>query len=373
MSNYQITERKANSHSMARRFLNPTSSLFTRHAELRTSERVLLLNCDDPVLARWAVDQVNEPDAVTALHPSHHVLRELAPVEGLAVSRAVYPAANQHGTANVVLLDIPPERDLVRAYLWTATQVLAPGGCLYLAGSNATGAKLALKDAAALFESVTVLGHKGGCQVARAIRPVGDLRIPPEWRSRQPWQPQMRSMARPEGQYTIVTMPGIFSWDYLDEGTALLLDHLGVEPDSDVLDMGCGYGIIGLVAARAGARVTMVDDNLLAVRCAEAGVRMNALVKQCTVLASDVTSDLAVCQFDLVLSNPPFRQGVEVMTGIADRFISEAYDVLRPGGRLRIVANRFLPYDRALHEVFGNMVVIAQDRRYGVLEAVRDA
>jgi 16S rRNA (guanine1207-N2)-methyltransferase len=121
-----------------------------------------------------------------------------------------------------------------------------------------------------------------------------------------------------------------------------------------------------------GAHVTMVDDDLLAVRCAEASVRMNALVDHCTVLPSDVTSAVQDQQFDLILSNPPFHHGVEVSTDVAERIISESYDRLRPGGRLRIVANRFLPYDRTMRETFGNVTVIAQNGRYRVLESVRD-
>ena len=104
--------------------------------------------------------------------------------------------------------------------------------------------------------------------------------IPTEWADESPWKPQMRVVRRPEASYTIVTMPGVFSWDHLDDGTDLLLDHLGVEPDMDVLDMGCGYGIIGLAAARAGARVVMVDDDLLAVRCARASVHVNDLARR---------------------------------------------------------------------------------------------
>ncbi len=357
---------------MARRLMNPTSDLFTRYVMLEAGQDVLLLNSDDQALARWVLDQVGEAGQVTALHPSYRALRSLGVVRGLNLGHSVYPPRDQPSAAHAVLLDIPKGRDQVRAYLWTAAQVLQPGGCLYLAGSNAAGAKSAIKDAHALFGVATVLGFKSSRRIALVTRPESPLQVPSAWRTSQPWQPQMRLVRRPEGEYTIMTMPGVFSWDHLDDGTELLLDHLDVERDTDVLDIGCGYGIIGLAAARAGARVTMVDDNLLAVRCAETSTQINNFAQQARVLASDVTSSLANHAFDLVLSNPPFHQGVDVNTSVAERIIRESHAILRPGGRLRIVANRFLPYDRVLRDVFGNVTVIVQNQRYSVLEAVRD-
>ncbi len=365
-------ERKANSEVMTRRFLNPTSELFARYVELLPGERVLLLNSDDPALAQWAVDAVGQSGQVTALHASFSALTLLSRVSGLTLSESVYPSSTQHNETSVALLDIPKGRDQVRAYLWTAARVLRSGGRLYLAGPNAVGAKSAISDAADIFGDVPVLGFKSNRRIAMGVRLANDLHLPGEWQQTQPWQAQMRAVKRPEGVYTIMTMPGVFSWDYLDDGTALLLEHLGVEPDTDVLDMGCGYGIIGLVAARMGARVMLVDDDLLAVRCAVAGVRINALVDRCAVMASNVTSAIQDQEFDLILSNPPFHQGVEVSVDVAGRIIVESFDRLRPGGRLRIVANRFLPYDRTMRATFGNVAKMAENGRYYVLESVRN-
>jgi 16S rRNA (guanine1207-N2)-methyltransferase len=355
---------------MTVRLYNPTSDLLAQAAAIEPGDYALLLHSDDPELARWAVGQAGETGRVTALHTSYRALSRLTRVAGLDLSDNVYPDPKVHTPASVALLDIPKGREVARAYLWTAAQVLRPDGRLYIAGSNALGAKSVIKDAADLFGDAPVLGYKSSRRVALATRGDGLPSNPADWFDEVPWQPQMRSFRRPEGQYMIVTMPGVFSWDHLDDGTALLLDHLDVEPDSDVLDVGCGYGIIGLVAARAGARVTMVDDDLLAVRCARASIRVNDLALRCQVLASDLTAELGGQRFDLVLSNPPFHQGVDVTTGIAAQMIHEVPDVLRPGGRLRLVANRFLPYHREMRVVFGNVRLIAETGRYVVLESV---
>ena len=115
----------------------------------------------------------------------------------------------------------------------------------------------------------------------------------------------------------------------------------------------------------------LVDDNLLAVRCATASVRANDLEDRCEVFAGNLTDTVRDRRFDLVLSNPPFHQGVDVSTSVAVQLVREAHRVLRKGGRLRIVANAFLPYDRAMRDTFGNVRVVAGNKRYRVLEAVR--
>jgi 16S rRNA (guanine1207-N2)-methyltransferase len=350
---------------------DPTSALFARTATIGPGERVLLLHSGDPALAGWLVEIVGPDGRVIALHTSHRALRLLAGVPGLELSDSVYPDPQAHGPADVALLDLPRGRDHVRAYLWTAATTLRPGGRLYLAGSNNTGARFAIREAEALFGRAPVLGFKAGCRIALATRPDA-LTIPADWAQTPPWQPQMRIIERPEGRYTVVTTPGVFSWDHLDDGTALLLDHPGMQPGIDVLDVGCGYGIVGMVAARLGAvQVTLIDDDLLAVRCARASIRANDLADRCIVLPGDVTGPVRDRRFDLVLSNPPFHEEGEVTTRTAGRIIREGYTVLRPRGRLRIVANRFLPYDRVMRETFGNVTIIAATGRYYVLESVR--
>ncbi len=352
---------------MKRAQYNPTTTLFLDAAQIGPGERVLLLNAADPALARWALERT---PAVTAFPPTYRAMQMLGTVRGLDLAATVYPDPDGHRPADVALLALPKGREHTQAYLWTAAQALRPGGRLYLAGANEVGAKSAIKDAAAIYGAAPVLAYKSSHRIALATRP--DVVVtPPGWVDAAPWQPQTRRIARPEGAYTVVTMPGVFSWDHLDAGTALLLDHLDVAPDMDVLDIGCGYGILGLAAARAGARATLIDDSLLAVRCAQASVEANDLGDRCTVLAGDMTGPVQGQTFDRVISNPPFHQGIETTTSPAQRLVRASYDVLRPGGTLRLVANRFLPYLDPLRAVFGNGEVIAETGQFYVLEAVR--
>ena len=163
------------------------------------------------------------------------------------------------------------------------------------------------------------------------------------------------------------TLPGVFSADRLDEGTRLLLDHLDVAAGGSVLDVGCGAGVIGVIAGwRGAASVTMTDVNLLAITAA----KQNAALAEVpvNVAPGDVYGGVEGERFDLIVSNPPFHQGKIIDYDMPHRLIAEAKDHLNPEGRLVIVANAFLPYDRLIREPFEGVEVVASTRQYRVLQ-----
>ena len=133
-----------------------------------------------------------------------------------------------------------------------------------------------------------MLGHKGGHRLALAQRP-DTLALPPAWGDTRPWEPRTVHLTHGGQEVPVVSMPGLFSWNELDEGTALLLDHLvgdTVRAGMDVLDVGCGYGIVGLVAARSRAasrdRRRSAGGALRAERSASTGWLIAALCSRAT-------------------------------------------------------------------------------------------
>ncbi len=168
---------------------------------------------------------------------------------------------------------------------------------------------------------------------------------------------------------------GLFSARALDEGTALLLDELdALDPMPRVLDIGCGYGAIGLtLAARwPASRIDMVDTDIRAVEATSGNIQRNRL-DNATVTLSDGIRELRqhASTYDLVVSNLPAQAGNDAI----DQLLLDAYDALRNGGSLAVVAvnglRRYL--QRRLADIFGSRHVakIHQGPRHTVLEAAK--
>ena len=265
------------------------------------------------------------------------------------------------------------DRDLNRRWLLETMAALRPGGSVVLAGPNGGGIRTTIADAAALFgaprDEVSRMKQRLAALPLRETLPdtpawAGAAGIAPGTWADYPVTLGLRDLA-------LATMPGVFSGDGLDSGTALLLQHLPDLTGKRVLDLGCGSGVIGIAAAMAGAAsVTMTDVDLLAVATARENIARSGL-SDISAVASDLYGAIHDQRFDVILSNPPFHAGQRIDRDIADGIVREAPTVLAEGGQIRLVANRFLAYDRALRQAFGELERVAETERYHVLGAVR--
>jgi 23S rRNA (guanine1835-N2)-methyltransferase len=168
--------------------------------------------------------------------------------------------------------------------------------------------------------------------------------------------------------------PNVFSRDHLDLGTRYLLKHL---PKTDkplqVLDIGSGNGVLGLVLARQcpAARVLGIDESYQAVASARLNAANLGLTEdRVSFQVEGGLQELPAASYDLVVCNPPFHQAQVVGDQIAWGMFHQSRRVLKPGGRLMIVGNRHLGYHVKLQRLFGNCRVVASDRKFVVLEAV---
>ncbi|GAB6944312.1 class I SAM-dependent methyltransferase [Vulcanisaeta sp. JCM 14467] len=138
---------------------------------------------------------------------------------------------------------------------------------------------------------------------------------------------------------TFVLAPGVFSSEDVDAGTRLLAENMVIMNDWDILDMGCGYGVLGIVAAKLAprGRVVMVDINKLAVKLAAINIKINK-VSNAEVRVSDLYSAVEGEKFNTIISNPPITAGLDINR----RLIIEAKEHLKPGGLLQIVVPKKL-------------------------------
>ena len=147
-------------------------------------------------------------------------------------------------------------------------------------------------------------------------------------------QPEQFTISVREVELTLTSDRGVFSHGRLDDGTLRLLKKMELPDAGDFLDLGCGYGVIGLVAARLrpDAQVTMVDINERATELTADNAQANG-IRNVEVLTGDAPHVLGDRQFDVILCNPPIRVGKPKLYEL----IADAAERLRPGGVLWMV------------------------------------
>ena len=164
---------------------------------------------------------------------------------------------------------------------------------------------------------------------------------------------------------------GLFSPRQIDSGTALLLRHLEVRPDEQALDIGCGYGPLGLaIAAQAPqGQVHMVDKDFVAVEYARANAARNGLDNVEVYLSNGLARVPEAVRFTTVVSNIPAKVGKELLTIL----LWDSWQHLEPGGQMVVVTINGLRQfmKRHMQEIFGNYEKVKQGRDYTVSRAVK--
>ena len=168
---------------------------------------------------------------------------------------------------------------------------------------------------------------------------------------------------------TFLTDAGVFSKKMVDFGSQLLLKCLEVNQGETVLDVGCGYGPLGLSLVKAyGVQATMVDINNRALDLARQNAERNKV--EATIFQSNIYEQVKG-KFDHVISNPPIRAGKQVVHEI----IEKSKDFLGIGGDLTIVIQKKQGAPSAkskMEDVFGNCEIVKKDKGYYILRSVNE-
>ncbi|MBE2210408.1 MAG: class I SAM-dependent methyltransferase [Xanthomonadaceae bacterium] len=288
-----------------------------------------------------------------------------------ALERAGFDVAAEESAGRIfgqTWLLPPRQREEARALIARAFDACAPGGVVLVSVPNDEGAKSIEGDFRKLVGGLDGGLSKFHCRVFWARR--DDARLDgglwAQWRNADAPRPIL------DGRF--ISRPGVFAWNRVDAGSALLAEQLPDNLRGAAADLGAGWGFLSDALLSRNPGITSLD-------AFEADARALDLARQnlaphagrCDIAYHwhDVTTGLpAGHKFDVIISNPPFHDtGKVAQPEIGKRFLHVAADALAPSGSMWLVANAHLPYESLLAERFNDVHVVTAARGYKVFEA----
>jgi 16S rRNA (guanine1207-N2)-methyltransferase len=246
----------------------------------------------------------------------------------------------------------------VRALLRDAFIFTNPSGICLLTGDKDRGFDRYFNEAISLFGAGEILERSKGLRVGRLEKTNPDVPIPLPL-------PEVFDLTARGKTLRCATFPGTFSSGKLDAASRLLLEHLPTGSGRNVLDIGAGYGALSGFLALEGATVCLLEDDGPSVRSCHETLALNTV--EARIVHSDVDAKLEPTEtFDLIVTNPPFHVGSDLILDVALEFIRCAERRLEPGGEFWLVANHFLPYEREMARI-GTVREVVREKGFKVL------
>ena len=175
--------------------------------------------------------------------------------------------------------------------------------------------------------------------------------------------------------WTVHNHANVFSRTGLDIGARFFMEHLPTGLEGEIVDLGCGNGVIGmsLLERNPQAQVVFVDESPMAVASSRMNVEANMpdALDRCEFMINNALSGVEPFRFNAVLCNPPFHQQHALTDSVAWEMFHHARRCLKINGELVIVANRHLDYFHKLKKIFGNCTTVATNKKFVILKAVK--
>lgn len=296
----------------------------------------LLYGVPPPALANVLRDALQ----TSPLAPGATMLGEIAP-----------------GSAASMVMTVPPGTVERRHALALALRALTPDGPLVALGPKDKGGARIRKELEA-FGCAVAEDSRNHWRICRTVRPEAPVGLE---------DAIAEGALRFDATLDLWTQPGIFSWDRIDEGSALLIEALGPLAGHGA-DLGCGLGLLSRAVLAGSEAVTAIDAVELDAR-ALAAARRNVTDPRATFHWLDVREGLPFTGLDFAVMNPPFHAGGADDVGLGRAFLQCARGVLRKGGVLWMVANRHLPYEAELAGLFAKVEAVRETGRFKIVRA----
>ncbi len=339
-------------------FSNP-SQVLQRNESLFTNKTILIAgNIDDD----YPLQLASLADSSTFCFSDY---RYYSALKDRLNSSEVYFTDNYQGKKkfDLLIIFLPKAKQETLYLLANLTPHLQQGAGIILVGEKKCGIKSAATLLTSYSARANIIDSARHCSLIYA-----ELDQPVEAFTQSDWVKTYQINVN-NTELQICSLPGVFSYGELDKGSELLLQNLPDKMVGNVLDFGCGAGVIACYILKKHPQllVDLVDINAFALASAKLTLLANNL--QGNVFPSNVFSQIKA-KYNILLSNPPFHSGRNTDYTAAEAFINQSYEHLKPDGILSIVANKFLNYESLLVKAFANLKIEQENNKFKVLSCL---
>ncbi|MCD6525496.1 MAG: methyltransferase [Desulfuromonas sp.] len=307
----------------------------------------------------------NTPDVISDSFISYQAM-----LANLADNDIDQSSVNFHDSLNfpsghydVVVIKIPKSLALLEYQLYRLRPHLHQHSTVIAAGMVKTIHRSTLE----LFETII-----GATTTSKAKKKARLIFSQPQHSGSEEDSPYPLSFLLPDYDLQITNHANVFSQQKLDIGSRFFLEHCQQLPDaSTIADLGCGNGVLGIIAARQHpqARSLFVDESYMAIESARINFKAEFPQRTADFKVTDCLHGVEENSVDLILNNPPFHQQQVVGDETAWQMFQQARKVLKKSGQLWVVGNRHLGYHTKIKRTFGNCELIAGNQKFVLLRA----
>ncbi|WP_445403844.1 methyltransferase [Acinetobacter vivianii] len=335
--------------------MDPRSEVVIRQQDYLNGH-VLLINAPNDQLAKNLPKQV-QASVWTWNYADHQGFQNAGIHSHFSVE---FPQAS----FDQVVIFVPKSKELLNYILHVVVSHLKLGQNVFLVGEKKGGVERAAKQLQPYGKTLK-LDSARHCQFWQMkIEKTEQLKPLEHWL-------KSYTVQIDQNQLKVCALPGVFSQDHLDVGTAVLVPYLSQVKSGKIADFGCGAGIISAYLAKLNQnqQIFALDVDAFALRSTELtfqknNLDLNQLTLQPVTGFRDAPKDL-----DAIVSNPPFHQGIHTNYDASEELCRLASVHLKNSGELWIVANRFLNYPPLIEQSFGQCMVKADQQGFKVLYA----
>jgi len=365
---FELARYPARRHELLRAWDAADEYLLNRLDEMR-GDMARVLICNDAFgalsLALHAFRPTNWSDSWLAQEACRRNLQ----VNALAADAVEFCAgsADPAGRFDTVLIKAPKSLSLLDYQMAYLKRALGPSCRVWIAG-------MVKNMPASLWRRIET--HFGCSETSRAVKKarVIEITLDPSLPDGPGASPSCWPMQWHDRRWDIVNHANVFAREGLDIGARLLIDNMPrSEGAMEIADLGCGNGVLGMVAAamNSQARVHFIDESWLALESVRCNLKqLNLAADACHFHVTDGLGEFADKSLDRVLCNPPFHQQHAVGDAVAMSMFRQAARCLKPGGELWVVGNRHLAYHVKLRRWFASVQCTASNRKFVVLRAL---